>query len=85
MVLKVISAFVKKVGVALDVKQIAELLLVVTELKIVKFNYNNWTECIGSFLQSMGAEAFFKVLPLHLTDLDLNSNRFAQESRSYLL
>jgi hypothetical protein len=33
----------------------------------------------------MGAESFFKVLPLRLIDLDMNSLRFAQESRSYLL
>jgi hypothetical protein len=33
----------------------------------------------------MGAESFFKVLPMRLTDLDMNSLRFAQESRSYLL
>lgn len=77
MVLKVISAFILKVGVALNEKQIADILIVVTEMKIVKVNYLTWNECIGSFLQAMGAEAFFKVLPLKLTEHDLNSLRYA--------
>jgi|LauGreDrversion4_2_1035121.scaffolds.fasta_scaffold113548_1 hypothetical protein len=77
MVLKLIASFILKVGIALDEKQVSDLLLVVTELKIGKGQYFAWNDCIGSFLQIMGAELFFKVLPMRLTDLDMNSLRFA--------
>lgn len=50
MVLKLISVFVLKVGSALQPQQLSDLLVVVSELKIVKFHYNGWNECIGSFL-----------------------------------
>lgn len=50
MVLKIISTFVLKVGVALAEKQLNELLLVVSELKIAKYNFVGWNECLGSFL-----------------------------------
>jgi hypothetical protein len=85
MVLKVIASFITKVGIALNEKQVSELLLVVTEIKIGKGHYFAWNDCIGSFLQVMGAESFFKVLPLRLIDHDMNSLRYAQDSKSYLL
>ena len=50
MVLKLISSFILKVGVALNEKQVFDLLLVVTELKIGKGHYFAWNDCIGSFL-----------------------------------
>jgi hypothetical protein len=50
MVLKLISTFVGKIGSALAPEQLRDLLLVVTELKIAKFHYVGWNECIGSFL-----------------------------------
>lgn len=85
MVLRIISSFILKVGIALNEKQLSDLLLVVTELKIGKDHYLAWNDCIGAFVQVMGAEAFFKVLPLRLIDNDMNSLRYAQDSRSYLL
>lgn len=33
----------------------------------------------------MGPERFFQILPMNLSELDLNSLRYAQESRSYLI
>ena len=50
MVLKLIASFIVKVGVALNEKQVFDLLLVVTELKIGKGHYFAWNDCIGSFL-----------------------------------
>ena len=50
MVLKLISTFIGKIGSALAPEQLRDLLLVVTELKIAKFHYVGWNECIGSFL-----------------------------------
>ena len=84
-VLKIVETFVQKVGKALDGIKLSELLKLVSELKIQKSNYTTWNESLGCFLQVMGPEAFFKVLPLNLTDYDLNSLRYAQDSRSYLI
>ena len=50
MVLTLIASFILKVGVALNEKQVFDLLLVVTELKIGKGHYFAWNDCIGSFL-----------------------------------
>lgn len=77
MVLKIISAFILKVGIALNQKQVSDLLIVVSELKIGKDHYFAWNDCIGSFVQVMGAERFFAVLPLRLTEHDMNSLRYA--------
>jgi len=33
----------------------------------------------------MGPERFFQILPMNLSELDLNSLKYAQESRSYLI
>jgi len=49
----------------------------VSELKIVKFNYQGWNECIGSFLQVMGPENFFKITPMRLIEFDMNSLKYA--------
>jgi hypothetical protein len=84
-VLKIVETFVEKVGKALDGTKLSELLKLVSELKIQKTNYTTWNESLGCFLQVMGPEAFFKVLPLHLMDHDMNSLRYAQDSRSYLI
>jgi hypothetical protein len=61
------------------------LLLVVSELKIAKYNFVSWNECLGSFLQVLGPEKFFRVLPLRLLDVELTSLNYALDSRSYLL
>ncbi len=61
------------------------MLLVVSELKIAKYNFVSWNECLGSFLQVLGPEKFFRVLPLRLLDVELTSLNYALDSRSYLL
>jgi hypothetical protein len=40
---------------------------------------------LGSFLQVLGPEKFFRVLPLRLLDVELTSLNYALDSRSYLL
>jgi hypothetical protein len=50
MILKLIGSFIVKVGLVLNEKQVNDLLLVVTELKIGKGHYFAWNDCIGSFL-----------------------------------
>jgi hypothetical protein len=50
MVLKLVGTFVIKVGHALAAKQLADLLLVVNELKIGKGHWIPWNECMGSFI-----------------------------------
>jgi hypothetical protein len=72
-------------GLALQETQLADLLRLVADIKIVKFHYVGWNECIGSFMSTMGPESFFKILPMRLCDHDFNSLQYAQESKSYLL
>jgi len=62
-----------------------DLLNMVSNLQIARLNYSGWNECIGAFLNAMGSEAFFEVLPMRVVEYDLNSLTFAQDSRSYLL
>ena len=57
----------------------------VADIKIVKFHFVSWNECIGAFMRVMGPTEFFKTLPMRLLDHDMNSLKFAQESRSFLL
>ena len=85
LVLKLVKTFIEKVGDALKGQQCAEFLLVVSQLKITNPVYNTWADCLGAFLKVMGADSFFKVLPLRLCDFDMNSLTYAQDSRSYLL
>lgn len=83
--LKIVQAFVEKVGNVLQEKQLGDLLLVVSELKVRKPAYSAWGDCIGAFLKVMGAEVFLNKLPLQLSEFDMNSLTYAQDSRSYLV
>ena len=85
LVLKLVKTFIEKVGSALQGQQCAEFLLVVSQLKIFNPVYNTWADCLGAFLNVMGAESFFKVLPLRLCEFDMNSLTYAQDSHSYLI
>jgi len=44
-----------------------------------------WKDCIGTFLETLGAERFFKALPLRLLEVDMHSLTYAYDSRSYLI
>jgi len=59
--------------------------LVISEIKVRKYVYDSWTTCIGAFLGALGCDKFFKTLPLRLTEFDMNSLTYAQDSRSFLL
>lgn len=85
LVLRLIQTFIDKVGAEVDEQQCGEFLLIVSELKIDRKDYNTWQDTLGSFLDCMGPARFFKVLPLKLCDFDMNSLTYAQDSRSYLL
>mmetsp|Transcript_24172 Transcript_24172/g.37157 ORF Transcript_24172/g.37157 Transcript_24172/m.37157 type:complete len:254 (+) Transcript_24172:1367-2128(+) len=63
----------------------ADLLSTVSSLKVKKRFYNEWTACVGGFMQRMGGPKFFKILPLQLTAYDLNSFTYAQDSKSWLI
>jgi len=60
-------------------------LLVVSELTVYSKAYDSWEDCLGTFMQVMGPERFFKKLPLRLSDFDMNSLTYAQDSRSYMI
>jgi hypothetical protein len=64
---------VEKLGLALHENQLSDLLRLVADIKIVKFHYVGWNECIGGFMTTMGPENFFKILPMRLCDNDMNS------------
>ena len=85
LVIKLIHTFVEKAGRALPSDQIADLLRLVSELKIGGRTYLVWNECIGAFMQAMGCEKFFEILPLELLNHDMQSLTYGQQSRSYLL
>ena len=84
-VLKLVQTFIAKVGAALQAQQLNDFLLVVSEVKVGRDGYEAWEDCLGTFMQVMGAERFFQQLPLRLSDFDMNSLTYAQDSRSYLL
>lgn len=81
--LSIITTCVTKVDLA-DL-ELAGLLVMVSELKVGRHQYNGWTSCIGSFMAKMGSYKFFKILPLRLIEFDLHSLTYAQDSRSWLL
>ena len=83
--LRLVQAFITRVGGALQTKQLHDFLLVVSQLKVRGYAYEAWEDCLGAFMQVMGPAAFFKHLPMRLLDFDLNSLSYAQDSRSYLL
>jgi len=58
--------------------------LVVSELKVGRA-YEAWEDCLGTFMQAMGAGRFFRKLPLRMNEFDMNSLTYAQDSRSYLI
>ena len=85
LVLKLVSAFIAKVGAVLEQKQCSDFLLVVSQLQVPRHAYDDWEDCLGTFMQVMGPTRFFEHLPLQLLDHDMNSLTYAQDSRSYLL
>lgn len=50
LVLKLVQAFIFKVGGALEPKQCSDFLLVVSALKVPRHAYDAWEDCIGSFM-----------------------------------
>ena len=84
-VLRLVQAFISKVGNAIQSKQISDFLVVVSTLTVPRQAYEAWEDCIGAFMQVMGPQKFFEMLPLKVTEYDMNSLTFAQDSRSYLL
>ena len=85
LVLKLVKTYIEQVGAVLQGQQCAEFLMVVSQLKVYGPVYKSWEDCLGAFLKVMGADGFFKVLPLRVCDFDMNSLTYAQDSRSYLL
>ena len=49
MVLKLVQAFIMRVGMALQPKQCNDFLLVVSAIKVYKC-YDAWEDCIGAFM-----------------------------------
>ena len=84
-VLKLVQTFISKVGTALQPQQLNDFLLVVSEIRVSSQSYEAWEDCLGTFMQVIGAERFFQQLPLRLSEFDMNSLTYAQDSRSYLL
>ena len=76
-VLKLVGAFITKVGIALERTQRRDFLLVVSQCRVNRDSYDAWEDCLGSFLQVMGPSEFFEHLPLRLCDYDLNSLTYA--------
>jgi hypothetical protein len=58
-------------------EKVVDLLVTISEMKVNKSQYNAWTNCIGGFMSRLGANKFFKVLPLRLVEFDLNSTSYA--------
>lgn len=81
--LAIIKTFVGKLNLPNEFN--AEILVQVSQLRMNRNDYQSWTNCIGTFMNKMGAIAFFKVLPLELIHHDLNSFTYGKDSRSYLL
>jgi len=84
-VLKIVEAFVGRLGPRFLNFGGAEVLKQVASLKIRRPIYKTWENCIGEFLKQFKGGAFFEVLPLELLNHDMNSQTFAQDSRSYLI
>jgi hypothetical protein len=67
-------------------EKVVDLLTTVSQMKMINSKqYNDWTSCIGRFMHRLGANKFFRVLPVRLVEFDLNSLTYAQDSRSWLL
>jgi len=49
-VLRLVQAFIWKVGSALQPKQLNDFLLVVSQLKVRSYCYEAWEDCIGAFM-----------------------------------
>ena len=65
--LRIVKDFVDRVGAKIETKQIAQFLLIVSEIKISKGCYEMWRDCLGQFMIVMGPRKFFNELPLRLT------------------
>ena len=50
LVLKLVQAFIMKVGASLQEKQCSDFLLVVSQLKVPRHAYDAWEDCIGAFM-----------------------------------
>jgi hypothetical protein len=66
-------------------EKVVDLLQNISSMKVNRAQYSAWTNCIGAFMLRLGANKFFRVLPLRLVEFDLNSLTYAQDSRSWLL
>lgn len=84
-VFEIIKTFVEQNASLLTEEHLTEMLQAVSDTRKSKLNYNAWTACIGAFMARMGGKKFFKVLPLRLIEVDLNSFTYAQDSRSWLI
>ena len=85
LVLRLIKSFVERVGKQINDTQMTQFLLIVSQIKLSKDTYEVWKDCLGAFMTTMGPKRFFTELPLRLTEFDLYSLTYAQDSRSYLI
>ena len=65
-VLKIVQAFITRVGMVLEPKQTSDFLLVVSQLKVNYHAYEAWEDCLGTFMQVQGPTKFFQQLPLRI-------------------
>ena len=74
-----------KSEILLEEAKVIELLQMIATLKVDRSLFKEWTNCIGGFMTRMGGIKFFQILPVKLIDYDLNSLKYAQDSRSWLI
>ena len=66
-------------------ENLVDLLTTIVDLKVSKSQYQSWTSCVGAFMKRMGGRKFFHVVPLQIVQHDLNSLKYAQDSKSWCL
>lgn len=84
-IFRLLKAFTQHLNLNEDRKVLSDFLVVVSELHVKHYFFDAWTDCIGSFLSTMGCKAFFETLPLNLVKYDMNSLTYSQDSRSFVL
>tara|TARA_B110000285_G_C15067454_1_gene585974 strand:+ start:700 stop:1176 length:477 start_codon:yes stop_codon:yes gene_type:complete len=83
----IIKTLVEKVHhpLILSDENLIHLLRTVVDLKVSKAQYQAWTACVGAFMKRLGGRKFFQIVPLQIVQHDLNSLRYAQDSKSWTL
>ena len=66
-------------------EKVVDLLETISKMKVMRMHYAAWSNCIGAFMLRLGANKFFRVLPLRLIEFDLTSGTYAHDSRSWML